>query len=73
MIDMLEENFYTVAQAARLAGCTVSYVRQRLRDQSIFGEKIGERAWLIPKNQLEKLKTSPTGKQGRARIGKKRR
>jgi excisionase family DNA binding protein len=71
MIHMLGKNYYTVTQAAELAGCTVSYVRRLLREKTITGEKFGERAWIIPANQLEKLKHSPTGKAGKPRIGKK--
>lgn len=68
---MLGKKYYTVTQAAELAGVTVSYVRQLLRRNEISGEKLGERVWVIPVNQLEKLKTSPTGKIGKPRIGKK--
>jgi excisionase family DNA binding protein len=71
MIAMLEKKYMTVQQAADAAGCTVSYVRQLLRAEVITGEKFGERAWVIPINQLEKLKVSPTGKPGKPRIGKK--
>jgi excisionase family DNA binding protein len=71
MIKMLGKNYYTVTQAAALAGCTVSYVRRLLREKAIVGEKFNERAWAIPANQLEKLKHSPTGKAGKPRIGKK--
>lgn len=69
---MLGKKYYTVTQAAALAGCTVSYVRQLLRSEKITGEKFGDRAWIIPANQLEKLKVSPTGKSGKPRIGKKK-
>jgi excisionase family DNA binding protein len=68
---MLGKKYYTVTQAAELAGVTVSYVRQLLRRKEILGEKFGDRAWIIPANQLEKLKVSPTGKAGKPRIGKK--
>lgn len=71
MLQMLGKKYYTVAQAAELAGCTVSYVRRLLRENAIAGEKIGQRAWVIPANQLEVLKHSPTGKPGRPRSGKK--
>lgn len=71
MILMLEGKYYTVTQAAEIAGCTVSYVRQLLRKEEIRGEKIGERAWLIPVSQIAKLKESPSGKPGRPRSGKK--
>lgn len=71
MIAMLEKKYLTVVQAANEAGCTVSYVRKLLRDGVVSGEKFGERAWVIPLNQLEKLKVSPTGKPGKPRIGKK--
>jgi len=68
---MLGKNYLTVTQAAELAGVTVSYVRLLLRTEKIKGEKFGERAWVIPVNELEKLKNSPTGKHGKPRIGKK--
>ena len=68
---MLEGKYYTVTQAAELAGVTVSYVRQLLRNEKIKGEKFGERAWIIPANQLEKLRSEPDSKLGRPRIGKK--
>jgi excisionase family DNA binding protein len=71
MLQMLGKKYYTVTQAAEIAGCTVSYVRRLLRENLIAGEKIGERAWVIPANQLEILKQSPTGKPGRPRSGKK--
>ena len=68
---MLEKKYLTVIQAADQAGCTVSYVRRLLRNGVISGEKFGERAWVIPINQLEKLKSSPTGRNGKPRTGKK--
>jgi excisionase family DNA binding protein len=68
---MLGKKYYTVTQAAELAGVTVSYVRKLLRNNEIVGEKFGERAWIIPANQLEKMQSSPTGKKGKPRIGKK--
>jgi hypothetical protein len=71
MISMLGKKYYTVTQAAQEAGCTVSYVRRLLRLKIISGEKLGERAWVIPVNQLEKLRCAPEGKPGRPRIGKK--
>ena len=67
---MLSEKYYTVAQAAELAGVTVSYVRLLLRQDKIKGEKIGERAWVIPIGQLAKLKNK-TDNVGRPRTGKK--
>lgn len=68
---MLEKKYYTVTQAANLVGVTTSYVRKLLRDKEISGEKLGERAWLIPANEMEKLNNSPTGKAGKPRSGKK--
>lgn len=67
---MLEGKYYTVSQAAELAGVTVSYVRYLLRERKIKGEKFGERAWVIPVNQLDKL-TKKLDNVGRPRIGKK--
>lgn len=69
---MLEKKYMTVEQAATAAGCTVSYVRQLIRADVILAERFGQRAWVIPMNQLEKLQTSPTGKKGKPRIGKKK-
>jgi excisionase family DNA binding protein len=71
MIAMLEGKYHTVTEAAELAGCTVSYVRRLLRHKHIEGEKIGLRAWIIPHDQIQKLKVSPTGKAGKPRIQKK--
>lgn len=68
---MLGKKYYTVTQAAALVGVTTGYVRKLLRDKEIVGEKFGERAWIIPANQLEKMKESPTGRGGKARVGKK--
>jgi excisionase family DNA binding protein len=71
MIAMLGKKYYTVTQAAELAGVTTGYVRKLLRNKEIIGEKIGDRAWIIPANQLEKMQTSPSGRGGKPRIGKK--
>ena len=68
---MLDGKYFTVTQSAEMAGCTVSYVRQLLRSGAISGEKVGDRAWLIPAKEIENLKKSPTGKAGRPRIEKK--
>lgn len=71
MIAMLEGKYYTVTQAAELSGVTVSYVRQLLRKKKIKGEKFGDRAWVIPANQLEKLSDVMDSNRGRPRISKK--
>jgi excisionase family DNA binding protein len=70
MIAMLEGKYFTVTQSAEMAGCTVSYVRQLLRKGVISGEKMGDRAWLIPAREIETLKKPPTGKIGRPRVEK---
>lgn len=67
---MLEGKYYTVTQAAELTGVTVSYVRQLLRKKKITGEKFGERAWVIPANQLEKLSRVSESNLGRPRTEK---
>jgi excisionase family DNA binding protein len=68
---MLQNRFFTVSQAAAYIGCTESYIRQLLRAQIIAGEKIGQRAWIIPISEAEHLKKStPTGKPGRPRAKK---
>lgn len=68
---MLQKRFLTVSQAAKFIGCTEGYLRKLLRSNAISGEKIGERAWVIPISEAEALKqTSPTGKPGRPRTKK---
>jgi excisionase family DNA binding protein len=65
-----KQNHYSVNEAAAIAGLTSGYVRRLLREKYISGVKITERSWIIPENQLKKLDSSPTGKNGKPRIGK---
>ncbi len=68
---MLQNKFYTVSQAADKVGVTVGYIRRLLRESLIIGEKVGERAWMIPAWQVDVLaKGSLTGKAGRPRSKK---
>jgi excisionase family DNA binding protein len=71
MIAKLQNKYYTVTQAAEKTGVTVSYVRQLLRSKKILGEKCGERAWLIPANQLVKLSKVTQSNLGRPRTKQK--
>jgi len=68
---MMHSKFLTVTQAAEKVGCTVGYLRKLLRSEQIVGQKIGERAWIIPSWQVDVLeKGSLTGKAGRPRVKK---
>jgi excisionase family DNA binding protein len=67
MITILDRKYYTVSQAAELAGCTSSYVRRLLRANKVEGLKVGERAWILSEEEIEKLKESPTGRHGHHR------
>jgi excisionase family DNA binding protein len=62
-----KQKFYTVTQAAESSGVTVSYVRQLLRAGKLQGEKIGERAWILPSNQIDVLRIKATSGIGRPR------
>ncbi len=71
MIATLKGKYYSVSQAAEMTGVTVSYVRQLLRNKKIIGEKVGERAWVIPANQLGKLSKVTQSNLGRPRTKRK--
>jgi excisionase family DNA binding protein len=55
MITIHNKTFYTVTEAADNAGCTVSYIRQLLRAGKLKGEKVGDRAWLIPLTEVKNI------------------
>lgn len=46
--------FVNVSEAARLLGCTVGRIRQRLLAEELKGVKANERAWLIPESEIQK-------------------
>jgi hypothetical protein len=70
MSNTTTKRFYSVTDAAIEAGCTTSFIRQKLRSGAIKGEKVGVRAWIIPSSQLRFLKQNPGKTVGRPRIGK---
>lgn len=49
----------SVTTAAEVIGCTVSRVRQLLRDGELKGEKLGPRAWAVSRVAAEKLAAKP--------------
>lgn len=67
VMSKTKPKFYTVTQAAESSGVTVSYVRQLLRAGKLRGEKIGERAWILPSNQVEVLCAKAKSNLGRPR------
>lgn len=61
------EHFLNPKEAADVIGCTESYVRRLLRDGTIRGRKLNERAWAIPQSEAERLSQQPQ-KTGRPKI-----
>ena len=49
---------FTVTEAARKAGCTVSYVRRLLRSGAIEGQKLGSWLWILEESEIRKLRKS---------------
>jgi excisionase family DNA binding protein len=46
--------FVNVSEAAELLGCTVGRIRQLLIAKELRGIKANERAWLIPREEVER-------------------
>lgn len=67
---MAFQNFLTPTEAATVIGCTDGRVRQLLRDGKLLGQKIGERMWLIPEGEAQKMRDLPI-ETGRPRKNKK--
>jgi len=70
MIQMLDNRWLTLAEAAEVTGFTDSYLRFLLRKGEISGNKFSPRLWLIDKKEAEKLAKKPKT-MGRPRKGKK--
>ena len=53
-----DEEWITVAEAVRIAGCTEGYIRRLLgeTDGRLTGWKAGERAWLVKRADILALK-----------------
>lgn len=61
--------YYTVAEAAEVIGITTGRIGQLLRAGAIKGRKVSERAWLIPRKEVERFKAMPQT-TGRPRVGR---
>lgn len=46
--------FVNVSEAATLLGCTVGRIRQRLIAKELKGVKANARAWLIPREEIDR-------------------
>jgi excisionase family DNA binding protein len=55
-----DEEWLTVAETAKAAGCTVGWVRLLLGDGRLNGWRAGQRAWLVHKADAEWLKSTLT-------------
>jgi excisionase family DNA binding protein len=69
-MSMAFQNFLTPTEAAVVIGCTDGRVRQLLRDGTLLGKKVGERMWLIPEDEAQKIRDLPV-ETGRPRKNKK--
>lgn len=55
-------NYLTIEQAAEVIGCTPGRVRQMANTGGIPGaEKIGNRLWMIPRREVEKIRDARPG------------
>ena len=64
---MLNIQFVTVGEAATIIGCTDSRVRQLLISGDIDGQKFGEKMWMVPKSEAERVKNTAKTGPGRPR------
>lgn len=55
----------TLTDAARELGLDVSTLRYRLQRGAMRGDKVGPRMWMIPVEEIERLKTVGRMKPGR--------
>jgi hypothetical protein len=66
MVKALENNWLTIDEATVVMGITPSHIRALLRDQKIFGQKIGQRCWLVDAKSAREFARSAQ-KTGRPR------
>lgn len=52
MMNVIDQDWITTAEAAALTGYTQEYIRKLARDETIKSAKIGERTTLISKEDL---------------------
>jgi hypothetical protein len=55
-----DKEWVTVAETAKMAGCTTGWVRMLLLTEQLPGWKAGARAWLIKRTDAEALKKTLT-------------
>jgi len=65
---MEHAEYLSVAEAAATLGMSASGVRTRLERGQMAGTKVGARAWIIPRAEVERWRTL-----GRQKTGPKRR
>lgn len=63
---MIDENFCTVSEAAKIIGCTQNHVRLLLKQGKLQGGKVTERLWLVDKRKVLEMAENPS-KTGRPR------
>jgi len=61
-------DFYSVPEAAVVLGVTDGRVRQMLAANEIQGQKLGQKAWAIPRAEVERVAQIPKT-TGRPRSG----
>ena len=64
------EGYYNVREAAACIGVTPGRIRQMLTDGEISGKRANPRAWLIHKDEVERVANLEHA-TGRPRSGKK--
>ena len=62
-----EGELISVSEAARIAGCSGTTIRKRLRDGDLEGEKIGILVWMVRRSAVEKLAPSLSNRTTRNR------
>lgn len=68
------EEYVNVTTAADIIGVTVGRIRQMLISQTLRGEKVNDRAWVVDRTDAERVaKVEHKGGRQRSRPVKKRR
>jgi len=62
----------TVSEAADLVGVWPQHIRRKLASGELAGIKVGPRAWLIPRDEVERF-AKMESRRGRPRSGGKNR
>ncbi len=59
MSTVIDDKFYTVAEAADLLGLTVQRVRQLIKSGQLQADKAHEMLWIIPAKSLTSFRKCP--------------